>query len=174
MNMFGFRCQECHEGRVEATTVRDYPVAFEHVPFVVDEAVIGICSECGEEYIDGKEYRRWRSLFERAQEEAGDVLSAQEIRGLRKHLGMTMTDFAALLGVTRQSLSYWEDSGRESPQSRVIDTLLRLVRESLHEPRTDVLSFLHAHATSLGMDIAHPTAPKRPCKPATTEPARSG
>ncbi len=154
--MFSFRCQECGEGRVEATTVTDYPVTFEHVPFVVEEAVIGVCSACGEEYFDGKEYRRWRSLYDRAREEAGDVLSAPEIRGLRKKLGMTMTDFSALLGVTRQSLHYWENSDRESPQSRVIDTLLRLVRESLREPHTDVVGFLHTRATSLGIDIARP------------------
>lgn len=74
--------------------------------------------------------------------------------------GWTTTRSAIIGGApsaaTRQSLHYWEDNDRESPQSRVIDTLLRLVRESLREPRTDVVGFLHTRATSLGIDIARP------------------
>ena len=154
--MFGYTCQECHEGVVRRTTVRDFETKFENVPFVVPEAVIGVCDKCGARHFSGREHERWEELFRKWQDEEGRVMSPAEITKLREDLGLTKADFAALLGTTRQSLHYWEKGDREAPQSRMVDSLLKLVRKSCDEGHVDVVAFLRDCARAAGVQIAEP------------------
>jgi len=162
MSMYGFRCQECHKGTVRAETRKDYPVKIQRIPFVVPKATIGVCDNCGAEYFDGSELKRWRKVLEEQQERTGGLMSAAEIRELRERLGMNMSDFAALIGATRQSLYHWEKDDREAVQSRMVDLMLRLVREGVRAGSVDVVGVLHQAARDAGVDIA----PRRIERPA--------
>ncbi len=152
--MFGYKCQECHKGTVRATTVQNYETKFENVPFVVPEAVIGVCDDCGAHHFSGREYARWRALFDQSQAEQGRIMSPAEIRQLRDDLGMTKSDFAALVGTTRQSLYHWEKDDRDAPQSRMVDNMLAILRTSCDTGPVDVVRFLCRRAITSPAEIS--------------------
>lgn len=154
--MFGYKCQECHRGTVREATRKDFEVKFDRMPFVVPEAVIGECDVCGAEHFHGREYKRWRKLFEKQQAKTGGVLSPADIRALREALGMTMSGFSALIGTTRQSLHHWEKDDREVPQSRMVDLVLRLLEEGVRQGMVDVVRFLYETALASGIQLGAP------------------
>jgi len=123
--MFNYTCQECHKGTVRETRVKGYQTRFDRVPFTVPEAIIGICDKCGAEHHNAGEYKHWRALFEAESQKSGRLLSAREIGALRERLGLSKSDFAALLGTTRQSVYWWEREDRDRPQSLAYDNMLR-------------------------------------------------
>jgi len=151
--MFGYECEECHDGTVRETVFPEFETRFENVPFVVPGAVVGVCDNCGARHFSAKEYRRWRELYRESREQQGAVLSAADIRRLREDLGLGKADFAALLGATRQSVYHWERGDRERPQSRMVDNLLKLVRESCDHGSVDVVRRLLAAAESAGVEV---------------------
>lgn len=154
--MFGYKCQECHRGTVREATRKDFEVKFDRIPFVVPEAVIGVCEACDAQYYHGREYKRWRKLFDEEQARTGGVLSPAEIRALREALGMTMSGFSALIGTTRQSLHHWEKDDREVPQSRMVDLVLRLLEEGVRQGMVDVVRFLYETALASGIELGAP------------------
>lgn len=151
--MFGYKCQECHEGTVRETTVKGYQTRFDRVPFTVPEAIIGVCDKCGAYSYDAREYKRWRALFEAESQKSGRLLSAQEITALRTRLGLSKSDFAALLGTTRQSVYWWEREDRDRPQSLAYDNMLRLVKVSAERGSVDVVAYLAQRAAEAGIHI---------------------
>jgi len=172
--MFGFKCEECGCGTVGEATRENFGVKFDRIPFVVPEAIIGVCEGCGAEYYDGREYKRWRKLFDEEQARTGGVLSPAEIRALREALRMTMSDFSALIGTTRQSLHHWEKDDREVPQSRMVDLMLRLVQEAVRRGAVDVVAFLAENARQAEIQIRMPSLARAPAPGARREhwPAR--
>ena len=169
--MFGYTCEECSDGTVQPTTVRDFPAKFENVPFLVPEGVIGVCDKCGAQYFNGREYKRWRRLFNEWQEQQHRVMSPTEIEQLRKDLGMSKSGFAALIGATRQSVYHWEKDDREAPQSRMVDNFLKLLRKSCDDGQVDVVRFLRNAAEASG--IALKEVPRKTTAPPTASPSRS-
>jgi putative zinc finger/helix-turn-helix YgiT family protein len=159
---FGYKCQECGQGRVLEKVFPKYKTKVKGYPLTVENARVGVCDLCGAEHFDPNETMRWRTLLEEQQSES--YLRPTEIRDLRKQLGLSMEQFAILLGCTRQSLYNWERSDRPSPQSRMADLFMRLTRESHLVGPIDVLSFLKTKAEKLGFDLvlspkAKPNAP---------------
>jgi len=148
-SMFGYSCQECGRGIVKPTVIKHYKTKFSGYPFVVPEAAIGICDVCGAKHFSAEERKRWRKLFEESLESHGQLLKPQEIVDLRKQLGLSIKDFALLIGTTLQPLSHWELEDRQSPQSRTTDLLMRLIKKSLDEGKVDVLDFLSKQANYL-------------------------
>ena len=151
MVAFGYRCQECGQGIVQAQTIPEFHTKIKGYPFVVKDARIGICDACGAKHFGAKEIERWERMFD--EEHAGEYLKPEDIRGLRTSLDLTMEQFAALIGSTRQSLHNWERKDRTKPQSRMADLLMKLVRESRDKSQVDVLQFLFAEAKRLGTSI---------------------
>jgi putative zinc finger/helix-turn-helix YgiT family protein len=159
---FGYKCQECGQGTVLEKIFHEYHTKLKGYPLTVDNARIGVCDRCGAQHFDPNETARWRALLEEKQAES--YLQPSDIRDLRKQLGLTMEQFAVLLGSTRQSLYNWERSDRPSPQSRMADLFMRLIHESHLVGQINVLSFLTAEATKLGFQLtvspkAKPIAP---------------
>jgi len=148
---FNYICEECGEGIVEAEIFKDYRTKINGYSFVVPEAIIGICNECGAEHFSAEEHQRWEALYYQELEQNGKVLSAEEIVALRKKLGLSQQQFAFLLGCTRKSVYNWEKSDRSRPQSRMADLLLRLLENSLLFGNVEVLSFLHNEAKRMNV-----------------------
>jgi putative zinc finger/helix-turn-helix YgiT family protein len=151
--LFGFPCPECGQGTVRSTRILNYKTKIKGYPFVVDEALIGVCDRCGSESFAPEETKRWEELFYRSLEARHAFLSPQEMLELRTSLGLSMEDFARLIGCTRQSISAWEKPDRSAPPSRMADLLMKLLKESLREGAIDVLPFLLGEAQKWGMVI---------------------
>jgi putative zinc finger/helix-turn-helix YgiT family protein len=149
---FGYKCQECGQGTVLERIFPEYKTKLKGYPFTVKNARIGVCDRCGAQHFDPKETVRWRTLLQEKQSESS--LHPEDIRRLRKELGLPMEQFATLLGCTRQSLYNWERSDRPSPQSRMADLFMRLIRESYSLGQIDVLGYLTAEAEKMGFHLA--------------------
>lgn len=151
--LFDYACPECEQGRVQARRILNYKTKIRGYPFVVDEALIGECDQCGARSFAPQETQRWEELFTNSLEARQAFLSPQEIKKLRKSLGLSMEDFARLIGTTRQSLSMWEKAERPSPPSRTADLLMKLVRQSLSPEPVDLFPFLVEEARKWGIVI---------------------
>jgi len=152
--MYGYRCERCGRGTVRPCTRRDIEVLFDHIPFVVPEGIVGVCDACGDEYWSGAEHERWESLFQASRRDDGITLSPADTRALRERLGLSVTDFAVLIGATRQSVHHWEREGRESEPGRMADLMMRLVREAATRGKDfDVLEFLVKRAEAEGRKV---------------------
>lgn len=151
--MFEYPCPECGHGTVRTTRVHNYKTKIKGYPFVVDEALIGVCDQCHAESFAPEETKRWETLFSRSLEASQAFLSPEEITELRKALDLSMEDFARLIGSTRQSISMWEKEERVSPPLRTADLLMKLVRQSHQAGPVDVLTFLLNEARKWGVII---------------------
>jgi putative zinc finger/helix-turn-helix YgiT family protein len=152
-SLFEYPCPECGRGTVRTTRVQNYKTKIKGYPFMVDEALIGVCDQCGAESFAPEETKRWEESFSRSLEARQAFLSPGEIIELRKALNLSMEDFARLIGSTRQSLSMWEKEDRTSPPLRTADLLMKLVRQSLRTGPIDVPTFLLDEARKWGVVI---------------------
>jgi len=148
---YQYKCQECGRGTVVEKVVPEYHTKVRGYPFTVKDARIGVCSVCGAEHFAVQETDRWERMFE--EEHTKHFLSPVDLQELRKSLGLSMEQFAFLIGCTRQSLYNWERHDRSRPQSRMADLLMKLVRESQKQGSVDVISVLAREAEQLGVHI---------------------
>lgn len=157
---FGYKCQECGQGTVLERVIPEYRTKLKGYPLTVENARIGVCDRCGAEHFSPIETMRWKSLLQEKQ--AASYLKPDEIRDIRKQIGLSMEQFAAMLGCTRQSLYNWERAEREAPQSRMADVFMRLVRKAHLVGSIDVLTFLTSEAEKFGihLDVAQKAAPR--------------
>lgn len=151
--LFEYSCPECGRGTVRTTRVQNYQTRIRGYPFVVNEALIGVCDRCQAESFAPEETKRWGEDFGRALEARHAFLSPEEITELRTALGLSMEDFARLIGCTRQSIFSWEKPDRSTPPSRMADLLMRLVKQSWHAGPVDVLAMLLDEARRWGVVI---------------------
>ncbi len=155
--MFGYTCQECGQGTVREERISNYDTKIQGYRFSVPEAVVGICDKCKTEHFDSKETKRWEKLFSQSLEDERLFLLPKDIGDTRKALGLSMENFALLIGSTRQSLHNWENGKRARAQSRTADLLIKLVDKSRTEKGIDVLGFLVEEARRLGVVIKIPS-----------------
>lgn len=150
--MFEYKCNKCGQGVVRANKVRKYETKIDGIPFSVENALIGICDQCGAKYFNARETKRWRNLFFQKHLQQGSILTASGISTLRDRMRLTVAEFARLIGSSRQALYLWESSDREAPQSRTADLLIQLVRESFTNGSVDVIEFLRESLRLAGVE----------------------
>ena len=150
---FGYEGPGCGAGIVRTARVQNYRTRIRGLPFVIDEALIGVCDRCETEHYSGEETKRWRRLFEDRVTENGSYVSGAQIAGLRRKLGLNKEELARLIGCSRQSVSTWEKEDRKAPPSRTVDLILKLVGASYEEGEVDVISILLHEAESFGQPI---------------------
>ncbi len=151
--MFNYICEECGKGTVKEKVFENYRTKIKGYPFVVPEAKIGVCDNCGAKHFDSNETKRWEDIYNRDLKSKHLSLSPDEIEAARKSLGLSMEDFAYLIGCTRQSIYNWEKKDREKSQSRMADLVIKLVRHSFGIGKIDVINFLVEEAKRLGITI---------------------
>jgi len=154
--MFEYTCQECGKGTVKEKMIRNYKTKIKGYPFVVPEATVGICDRCKAEHFAAEETKRWNELFSQSLEKNKFFLLPKDIARVRESLGLSMENFALLIGSTRQSLYNWENHERPHPQSRMADLLIKLVDKSRSEGEVNVIDFLVKEARKLGVFIGLP------------------
>ena len=154
--MFEYTCQECGQGTVKEKRIEGYKTKIKGYPFTIPDAVVGICDRCKAEHFAAEETKRWEELFSQSLEKEKLFLLPQDIERVRKALGLSMENFALLIGSTRQSLYNWEKRKRSRPQSRIADLFIKLVDKSRSEKEVNVLDFLVREARKLGIFIELP------------------
>lgn len=152
--MYEYICQECGQGTVKEEKITNYKTKIKGYPFIVPEATVGICDKCHAEHFALNETKRWEEVFCQSVEKNRYYLLPQDIENIRKALGLTMENFALLIGSTRQSLYNWEDQSRVRPQSRMADLLIKLVERSRIEGKVDVVDFLIREVKNLGIILS--------------------
>ena len=159
--LFEYKCPECGRGTVRTTRVQNYKTKIKGYPFVVDEAIVGICDSCGVKHFAPEETKRWEELYYRSLEQRQALMSPMEIVDLRKRIGLSMEDFARLIGCTRQSIYNWEKQDRTFPPSRTADLIMKLVRQSLQVGPVDVTTLLldEAKKWNIVIEVRRSTVP---------------
>ncbi|HIC90880.1 MAG TPA: helix-turn-helix domain-containing protein [Syntrophaceae bacterium] len=151
--MFHYTCEECGKGTVIPMEFKGYKTRIKGYPFVVDQAIIGVCENCGARHFSARETKRWEELFNKKLEENHIIFTPDQIEQLRKSLRLSVEDFALLIGCTRQSIYNWERKSRIKPQSRMADLLMKLVDQSLKVGEVNVIQCLVDKAKELGISI---------------------
>ena len=85
------------------------------------------CPECGNDIMSAQEATRLgRALAEEYAQRHG-LLTASQIKEIRKSLGLTQKELERLIGVASPTVSRWETGAMQ--QSATADKLLRLIRD---------------------------------------------
>jgi putative zinc finger/helix-turn-helix YgiT family protein len=98
------------------------------------------CPKCGEVVLTGNAARRLSEDAIAIYRRMHGLLSAEQIRSIRKRHGLTQAAFGRLLRLGSNTLSRWE-AGR-NVQTEAMDTLLRLIRDV-----PGSIEYLRAHGT---------------------------
>lgn len=149
--MFGYKCEKCKQGVVTASKIRQYDTKIDGIPCSIENAVIGVCDQCGAKYFNARETKSWRNAFFRQQQQKGTILTASGISTLREAMRLSVAEFARLIGCSRQALYLWESPERDAPQNRMADLLIQLVRESFTSGSVDVIEFLRDSLKAAGV-----------------------
>ncbi|MGH7173755.1 MAG: type II toxin-antitoxin system MqsA family antitoxin [Gemmataceae bacterium] len=118
------RCPVCGAGKLHRRVVTErFTYDGDRGPILVEAkgVPIQVCDACGETFT-GPEAARIRH---HAICSALGLLSPEEIKALREHLGKTQQEFAELTGIGEATISRWE-RGRLL-QNRANDNFLRLI-----------------------------------------------
>lgn len=160
VSLFEYACPTCGRGTVRTTSVRNYKTKIKGYPFVVDEALLGICDACGEHNFAPEERKRWTQLFAATLEARHAYLTPEEIQTLRHTLRLSQEDFARFIGATRPSVAAWERGDRTVPPSRTADLLMKLVAHAVQTKEVPVLDVLLDEAKKwnvvLELHVPHP------------------
>jgi DNA-binding transcriptional regulator YiaG len=93
---------------MEPQVIPDYETEFEGVHIKVKDARVSKCTHCGETSYGARELSRWKQLKVAKLAELNQIPSADDVKRVRKSLELSVSDFAALVGVTRQTVHSWE------------------------------------------------------------------
>jgi putative zinc finger/helix-turn-helix YgiT family protein len=85
------------------------------------------CSVCGEEEIGIPNIEGLHAALARHLAERKERLMPNEVRFLRKHLGLSTQDFARRMGVARETVARWESISEPLRMKTATERLLRLM-----------------------------------------------
>ncbi len=122
--MKGKMCPVCGEGRLVRKVIEE---VFEYKgrTLVVPDYVVYECDTCGEAIVDNSSLRRAGKILRDFQRKVDGFLSGEEIRKIRKKLGLSQEEMAEILGGGKKAFARYESG--EVCQSRAMDNLLRIL-----------------------------------------------
>lgn len=119
------RCIECgHELRLTREPLTE---TYRGETFTIEGIERLACDECGEYEIGIKEADALSEAITEAYAKRHGLLAPTEIKKIRKSLKMTQAQFEKLLGVTKPTVSRWEN-GASQPTATACQ-LMRVVRD---------------------------------------------
>jgi putative zinc finger/helix-turn-helix YgiT family protein len=118
------KCPTCELGKVPLErTTRPYDVSLPDI--VVDGLEQGSCPNCGEFILGVPRSQELDKLILRTLLDKTSSLSGNEVRFLRRSLGLKAIELGSALAVNEQQVSRWETGKRPMPAAA--DRLLRLL-----------------------------------------------
>ena len=119
------RCDECgHAVKVDTNAERRYD--FGGLPHVMLRGLrVTTCSSCGAEEIGVPQIEQLHRVLATHFVNQTRPLVPNELRFLRKYIGLSTADFARCAGVTRETVSRWETGA--AAMGTVADRLVRLL-----------------------------------------------
>jgi putative zinc finger/helix-turn-helix YgiT family protein len=119
------KCMQCGGSMTSRQETRRSYAGLEGV--IVEGVQVRHCPDCGEEEINYSNVEQLHAqlALQLARKEAG--LTPREIRFLRTYLGMSGTDLARRMGVTKETVSRWERVDKPLAMGPMAERLLRLM-----------------------------------------------
>ena len=124
MSTFPETCGEC--GSAVSPSTDPISVELRGQTVAVPNLEHSVCQRCGEVYLDLRGIQRLQSEAVRLSKQARGLLTPDEIRELRRSLGLSQASFEQLLGTGPKTVVRWEKG--TVFQSATADRLMRLVR----------------------------------------------
>jgi putative zinc finger/helix-turn-helix YgiT family protein len=119
-----------------------------------------VCAECDERCADIPAVKDLMTKIARAVVEKESPLSGAEIRFLRKRLGRRSSDFARIIGVSKEQVSRWENS--HNPPEASADKLMRIYYSHLSKDKT-LLNRVDKHIEDFLKTLPGPDRTTRIC-----------
>lgn len=151
--MAAFKCPECGQGKMVPAVIPTHETRLGGVPLVVQDARVSRCTHCGEISVPGEELKRWRQIQRQQLASRSQIPRPREVKEIRQTAGLSVADFAALLGVTRQTVHAWERDDSEGVQLGPGALLLKLLAEELSGRLRGCLDGLVSAAAARGQII---------------------
>lgn len=126
------RCPNCRKANLTkgTTTIeRSFPSRGGKVRAVVEDVPALVCRGCGEAVVAGEDLGRAELIAAGRLIETG-ARSGALLSWTRRSLGLLATDLAALLGVTAETVSRWEND-RVEPEPAVWNVVADLVDDRI-------------------------------------------
>ena len=151
--MIAFKCPYCGIGRMVVEVVHEHRTKLGGVPVRIKDARIAKCNHCGETSVSAKELERWQRLQQEQLRESRQVPSPAEVKRTREGLGFSVADFAALLGVTRQTVYAWERLDTGGMQLGPAALVVKLLAEESAGRMTGAAGYLVSAAQARGHEL---------------------
>ncbi len=124
-------CQKCKKGMFEMTVLPKFQTKLKGIPFVVEDAKVLQCPNCGEKVYDAKEMERWEQVLKSHLQSTGLLITPEQVKELRDVAGLSVADLACLLGVTRQTVYGWESKSSGGVQFGPASLLLGILHDEV-------------------------------------------
>lgn len=147
------KCPECKEGTIHKVIIEAYRAKLKGISFPVKNAEIGKCDSCDAELYSAKEIRRWERLLDEYLISEDLVPNSKQISDIREKLGLSVIDFAKLLGVTRQTVYGWENDKVKPLTIGPTSLLLSLLNEEQNGNIRGIVDFVIKVAQERGIEI---------------------
>ncbi|MBI3757946.1 MAG: type II toxin-antitoxin system MqsA family antitoxin [Deltaproteobacteria bacterium] len=122
----GMHCAQCGK---PGLTFRRQPEIFTYkgVTLQIDNYGVFACPICGEEYLDHVLIQETEPQIRNWQRQVDGLLTTEEIKAIRKKIGVSQAEFSRVLGGGPKSFAKYETGVVN--QSAAMDQLLRLIRD---------------------------------------------
>ncbi len=151
--MSRFKCPECGIGEMTPEVISNHTTKLGGIQVEVPNAHVSRCTNCGELSVGAAELKRWAQIQQQQLRGAGQLPSPAEVRATREALGLSVADFAKLLGVTRQTVYAWEREDLSALQLGPTSLLLGTLKEELDGHLDSVLAYLLQQSAKRGEAI---------------------
>jgi HTH-type transcriptional regulator/antitoxin MqsA len=122
----GMHCAQCGK---PGLTFRRRPEIFTYkgATLKIDSYGVFACPTCGEEYLDHVLIQETEPQIRNWQRQVDGLLTTEEIKAIRKKIGVSQAEFSRILGGGPKSFAKYETGVVN--QSAAMDQLLRLIRD---------------------------------------------
>jgi DNA-binding transcriptional regulator YiaG len=151
--MKDFPCPECGKGRMEEVIVPSYRTSIKGVPCIIPNARVFRCTNCQQISAAFEEMRRWEQCCDDNASATGVVPSYDRVRAIRATTGLSVSQFATLLGVTRQTVHAWERDSHGVKSFGPASILLLLLEAESCGRVTGVSALLRDCSVKRGVDL---------------------
>jgi len=124
IEMNGEKCPICGEGTLKKT-IGPETFTYKGEALTVPDYVTYACPACDEAIVDNISLKESGKLLKDFQRKVDNLLTGEQIKAIRKKLGLTQEELAEIIGGGKKALARYE-SGKVC-QSRGMDNLLRIL-----------------------------------------------